>query len=273
MDLTMSGDTKFLIHHAGGDAAHSMWAHIHEYVPSNNIAFMDADPVVLTYWRSKGHQVFLEGKETVPPDYMWLPTHEDVRYFDLVTYNGHSVKARHCRDKAGSLFTVRDHCPSVKTPETLFENAVIRGRKSSGMKDTQFIDVGTHIITEKKDFQMEFVVDCNTYTGKMYPRITHKLRNGHDTYCTLIGTKHDLWEELDEVVTEILSACQYAGVCNIQLGYIPHDGFYFIESADRMSGSAWLNLMVDNNLMYDGPDNLYWDGITVSTNGADAYCT
>jgi hypothetical protein len=270
---TVINDDVIVFPMAGGEAAYSALL-LMEFKKGANILAVDDSPTALTFWTDIGATTidFEEMWETVDH-----PHFRDRLYFApcfekyLDTLQGYCLYGHpdnpNVDSKRGTLEFVAKECHLVKTP-TLYPKMVSRKEGTSGCSGLQVLGGEEYCVTEYIAPDYEVVVDFNTSTSMYLPRITHHLRRGADTYCTMLGELSKGYETLRNITLEVCGALGIEGVGNLQLIY-SKGSYYFVEISLRVSGAAWLNLLTGNNHLL-GHTSSPFDTMETHTNGAAA---
>jgi hypothetical protein len=265
--LDKNPDHALAIPEAGGDAAYSMWAMLKRWIPHTRVVMVDSSSKALLYWASWGFEVYVESAFCEWLPWLVLPTDEYFR--DKVGLTSPlsigPLEPVHRKDLA--LKCVQENCTLLKTPKDL-GRVVLRGITSAGSKNTMIPD-GSILATEYLTASEELVIDFNTRSKLVLPRVTHCLKNGRDTFCTLLGRGNDQYNRLVDITMEVATALGIDGLGNIQLLRVGDD-YFFVEAAKRISGSAWLNLLVGNCLLTSKKNSLC-DDENVHTNGSTLF--
>lgn len=245
---------------AGGAAARSAFYLLPKKYQSKVLA-VDRDPSVGSEWVFRSPSVkFCTERELVYDiaRTLLLPCDEQYRRRTGIasplasgdlTITHH--KAR-CYDRLMAVQAVGE-LAQVRLP-TRLSAAVSRESYSSGGKGTQFVpSTQDQLLTAYLPFETEYVVDVFKNSEVLiYPRISHRRKTGLDTAVTLLGDKHKDYVWLHQAVCAIVRALGMDGVGNVQLGEFEGE-LYFIEAAQRLSGTAWVNKQVGGNPLLGVP--------------------
>lgn len=230
---------------AGGDCAYSTFGFLPERI-HNKVVAIDDRKAALLWWHARGFHT-----SELPFEGILLPTDEFTRIRNdwMSPFSIGDIHKVH--NKTSAYNVIRNASPkSVSLPEK-YEGVVARGNNSSGSKGTQILD-NDLLLTELIEGD-ELVVDVNSFTRTAYPRVTHDIRGGRDTFCTLLGQEHDLYNPALDAAFEVVDILGIQGIANVQLiasdlnGYYPEPRMHFVEAAMRLSGSSWLNAQVGAN--------------------------
>lgn len=140
----------------------------------------------------------------------------------------------------------------VKLPKAL-PRVVVRPVSGSGSKGL-IITNPDQLVTEYVAPAREYVIDLDTRTGLVCPRVTHQLRHGADTSVTLININHPQFRRLRDAAWEVAQMLGLSGLCNVQLIEGMDGELWFVEASPRLSGSSRLNLHIGVNL-WSGRDD------------------
>lgn len=232
---------KYYIPECGGDAAKSILKFLTKLGYDRDLIFIDSDPKVVECYIKFGFSSILESDLNTNVTYDIYPCDEYFRFkFSANVYGGNG----NCKynDKLLSLINLTS-TKSFIVPE-IYNDIVIRNKISSGSKSLVSTN-STQVVTKFYRFDHEYVIDyCISDQGlTIWPRITYLLKNGRDTFVTLLGHKNREFKLLYRVVYEILDQLDIRlGYGNIQLG-MHNNNYIFIEISSRVSGSSnvWLN--------------------------------
>lgn len=239
---------------AGGSAALTAFSLLKPTLQGVQLIAIDRDPAVLSMWRSLGA---LGVTEASAPE---LLTQLDGT-FDVVPCDEY-FRARNphlpCSKSTGDLSKAHDKLwayrtltgaglASVHLP-ALLPRAVIRPRHGAGSKGLTLSDA-SHVVTAYVEHVAEYVVDVDTHAGVTAPRQTHALKNGADTFVTLIGAAHPRYPALRLAAWDVMRALGLKGIGNVQLLEDAEGRLWFVEASARLSGSAWVNTHVGLNLL------------------------
>lgn len=246
-------DKPLVFCEAGGAAALSAFSMLSAQLAGVQLIAIDREPTALRFWSSIGATVY--GDEANLPgdssDYAVVPCDEFGRARDghlhspWVTAAGgiaflHDKSTTHDRLTAAgpSYFHIPKRLPS----------AVHRPRRGAGSRGLH-ITGANDLVTEYVSAEAEYVIDFNTRTDQVCPRITHALKGGADTFITLIGAAHVRMAQLRRIVGEVAGTLGIDGVGNVQLLEDRAGRFWFVECSARLSGSSWVNAQAGHNLL------------------------
>lgn len=249
---------------AGGDAALSFYRLLLGAFGRVDVLAVDRDPRVGRFWESAGQRFLIEQDADLAVKACGslgpvLPVDEWARdrlgLTSELSVSPYAAKIHNKRACYDSLSQSLGHSATLGLPR-LCGDVITRKNRQAGNSCTLVHratdDRDGFITTEYYGDADELVVDAALDSDglRVFPRVTHRLVHGRDTFVTLLGKEHRLYDRILAATGEFASLLKVTGLFSLQLLLRPGGRLLFIEAALRLSGSSWLNLLGGNNPLY-----------------------